>query len=119
MVIDDPLKPDDAFSDTKRNAVNQRFDSTVKSRLNTDDTPIIVVMQRLHEDDYTGMLLEHSEFDFEHVVLPALQETDSGDVALWEYKHDLGKAALNAGCRALHVLRPISATSLANGRRYI
>lgn len=91
LIIDDPLKPDDAFSDVRRKTVNQRFDNTIKSRLNTNETPIIVVMQRLHEDDYTAMLQEHPEFDFEHIVLPAIQEIDGEEVALWPHKHDLAK----------------------------
>jgi len=34
IIIDDPLKPDDALSETKRNAVNEWYDNTLLSRLN-------------------------------------------------------------------------------------
>ena len=35
IIIDDPLKPDDAYSDPKRNGVNRRWDETIKSRFNS------------------------------------------------------------------------------------
>lgn len=64
LVIDDPIKPDEAFSDTTREAVNNWFRTTLSSRLNDKDTgAIIVVMQRLHEDDLVGMLLETGDWD--------------------------------------------------------
>jgi hypothetical protein len=56
LVIDDPIKPDD--SETKeRKKVNNRFNSTAKSRTATEDVPIIVIMQRLHAYDLSGYLL--------------------------------------------------------------
>src|SRR5262249_35213295 len=62
IIIDDPLKPDDALSDTKRNSANAWFNNTLLSRL--DDKrkgAIVVVMQRVHMDDLTGFLLENSD----------------------------------------------------------
>jgi predicted phage terminase large subunit-like protein len=85
IIIDDPLKPDDANSDLKRNAVNERYNSTIRSRVNDRDTPIIVIMQRLHEDDLSGFLLNGgSGEDWEHLCLPAL---DKDNNPLWEDKH--------------------------------
>ncbi|HKT23695.1 MAG TPA: hypothetical protein VJR04_03775, partial [Terriglobales bacterium] len=58
IIVDDPLQPDKALSDTRRNAVNEWYDNTLCSRLNHKLTGcIIVVMQRLHEDDLVGHLL--------------------------------------------------------------
>lgn len=60
IIIDDPIKPDEADSETTRKAVNEWFSSTLSSRLDDKGTgSIVVVMQRLHEDDLCGMLLEH------------------------------------------------------------
>lgn len=92
IIIDDPLKPDDAFSEVKRNAVNNRYNNTIRSRVNDLDdgesqfkTPIIVIMQRLHEDDLSGFLLNGgSGEEWEHLCLPAL---DSDNNPLWEDKH--------------------------------
>jgi predicted phage terminase large subunit-like protein len=95
ILIDDPLKPDDASSDTIRLRMNQRFNNTIKSRVNSNRTPIIIIMQRLHEDDMAGFLLNGgSEFDFFHLNLPALNEDGPSEYdprevgeALWPAKH--------------------------------
>lgn len=57
LVLDDALKPDDAFSDLKRGKINGRYHSTFKSRLAHERVPIIVIMQRLHVEDFAGFLL--------------------------------------------------------------
>ena len=85
ILIDDPLKPDDAFSEVKRNAVNNRYNNTIRSRTNNRNVPIIVVMQRLHEDDLSGYLLSGgSGEEWKHLNLPALNENNE---PLWEDKH--------------------------------
>jgi hypothetical protein len=62
IIIDDPLKPDDALSETKRSAANHWFTNTLLSRLDDKRTGvIIVVMQRVHIDDLTGFLLDQSD----------------------------------------------------------
>lgn len=87
IIIDDPLKPDDAFSDTMRDRINRRFNNTIASRTNSPDTPIIVIMQRLHENDMTGYLLGGGSGEkWEHLCMPAITET--GEV-LWPEKHSL------------------------------
>ena len=58
IVIDDPMKPQDALSDTKRQAVQQWFDTTLLSRLDDKDRgAILLVMQRLHVEDLAGHVL--------------------------------------------------------------
>lgn len=85
IIIDDPLKPDDAFSEVKRNAVNDRFNNTIRSRVNDRNTPIIVIMQRLHEEDMSGYLLNGgSGEEWEHLCLPALNENNE---PLYPEKH--------------------------------
>jgi predicted phage terminase large subunit-like protein len=86
IIIDDPLKPDDANSEVKRTSVNERYNSTIRSRVNDRETPIIVIMQRLHEEDLSGFLLNGgSGEEWEHLCLPAL---DENNVPLWEDKHN-------------------------------
>jgi hypothetical protein len=52
IIIDDPLKPADALSATKRNAVNHWFANTLLSRLDHKESgAIVIVMQRVHLDD--------------------------------------------------------------------
>ena len=85
IIIDDPLKPDDASSEVKRKAVNERYNGTIRSRVNDRDTPIIVIMQRLHEDDLSGFLLSGgSGEEWEHLCLPALNENNE---PLYKEKH--------------------------------
>ena len=63
VIIDDPLKPDEALSETQRTAVNQWYDNTLYSRLNNKRTGcIIIIMQRLHEDDLVGHVLEQGDW---------------------------------------------------------
>lgn len=86
IIIDDPLKPDDAFSEVKRKAVNDRYNNTIRSRINDSKTPIIVIMQRLHENDLSGFLLNGgSGEEWAHLKLPALDEDNN---PLWEEKQD-------------------------------
>ena len=76
IVIDDPLKPDDALSETKRSAANQWFANTLLSRLDDKRTgAIVIVMQRVHMDDLTGFLLSQSD-EWEVLSLPAIAEFD-------------------------------------------
>jgi hypothetical protein len=55
IIIDDPLKPEEALSQAQRQAANEWFDHTLYSRLNDKrDGAIVLIMQRLHEDDLAG-----------------------------------------------------------------
>jgi predicted phage terminase large subunit-like protein len=75
IIIDDSLKPVDAFSDPLRRAANAWFDHTLFSRLNDKRTGcIIVIMQRLHEDDPVGYLMQREEWEV--LSLPAIAEQD-------------------------------------------
>lgn len=78
IIIDDPLKPEDAFSPAIRQKVNDRFENTIRSRVNSKDTPIIIIMQRLHRDDLTGYLLNAEKDTWEVLSLPALQIAADG-----------------------------------------
>lgn len=88
IIIDDPHKADEARSDPIRNGVIEWFQNTLESRQNyPGKTPIILIMQRLHERDLAGWLLEGGNGEhWEHVCLPAI--TSEG-TALWPEKHDL------------------------------
>jgi predicted phage terminase large subunit-like protein len=59
IVIDDPLKADEALSDARRENVNEWFSNTLRSRLNKQvEGAIIIVMQRLHADDLVAHVQE-------------------------------------------------------------
>jgi predicted phage terminase large subunit-like protein len=73
IIIDDPLKPDQALSEVGRKAVNEWYDNTLLSRLNNKRTGvIIIVMQRLHQDDLVGHVL--AQDDWTALSFPAIAE---------------------------------------------
>lgn len=73
FVLDDPVKPDDAYSPVKRSAINNRFNNTMRSRLAVESNPFIIIMQRIHEDDLTGYLLKGGSGDtWLHASIPTL-----------------------------------------------
>ena len=90
IIIDDPIKPEDALSDVVRERVNRRFETTIRNRVNSRNTPIIIIMQRLHEHDLCGYLQEIEEDQWRVISLPVIQVNEKGErEALWPYKHTL------------------------------
>lgn len=70
VIIDDPLSVDDAASDAVRNSTNTWFLEAVPTRLNSPkNSAIVVVMQRLHEEDVSGVILE-KDLGYDHIMLP-------------------------------------------------
>ena len=75
IIIDDPLKPEEALSETQRKAVNDWYDHTLYSRLNDKRNGcIILIMQRLHEDDLVGHFQGQEAWKL--VRFPAIAERD-------------------------------------------
>ncbi len=73
IILDDPLKPEDAFSLAGRNNANRVLLSTVNSRKARSDTPIIMIMQRLHVEDPTNFVMTGNvPGDWTQVSIPAL-----------------------------------------------
>ena len=78
IIIDDPQKPGEATSDVMRANVIDWFQTTMESRKNRPETPIILIMQRLHEDDLTGFLLAGGNGEeWDNLIVPALNEDGS------------------------------------------
>ena len=108
LIIDDPVKPDDAYSEIVRDGVNNRFNETIKSRLAIETTPMIVIMQRIHYHDLSGYLLRGGSGEkWHHLNLPVIIDSsrsyeeiypenthaipiDHGlpDGWLWPFKHN-------------------------------
>ena len=75
ILIDDPLKPDEALSQAQRQAANEWYDHTLYSRQNDKQHgAIVIIMQRLHEDDLVGHVL--AQEPWEVVCFPAVAEAD-------------------------------------------
>jgi hypothetical protein len=98
VIIDDPIKPEDADSDTVRARVNERFDSTIRNRVNSRKTPIIIIMQRLHPLDTIGYLQRANEQDkWTYIKLPVINENDNQfglepGAALWDFRITIDEA---------------------------
>lgn len=102
LVIDDAIKPEDAYSDVKRSRINARWESTIKNRVNSRKTPMVVMGQRTHPEDISGYLMQTDGFTYDlnealadqtkwYVIsMPAI--IDLGlptERALWPFKHTL------------------------------
>src|SRR3974377_2195827 len=75
IIIDDGLKPQDAYSQLARDNLKQWYSNTLISRLDDkNNDAIIVIMQRLHIDDLVGHLLEQEGWT--HLNLPAIAEPE-------------------------------------------
>ncbi len=75
IILDDPLKPEEALSETRRTSVNDWYSNTLLSRLNNKQNGvIIIVMQRLHQDDLVGHVLEQEPWEV--LSFPAIAEED-------------------------------------------
>lgn len=112
--IDDPVKPDDAYSEVIRGGVNNNYNETIASRVAIEEVPVIVVMQRIHWDDLSGYLLRGGSGEkWHHLNLPVLIDNSKpypaeythgipiahglADGWLWPYKHnEKHEAALRA-----------------------
>jgi len=72
ILIDDPLKPKGARSEAELASANIFIRETLWSRKKDKAvTPTILIMQRLHEDDPTGMMLREFGGAVRHICLPA------------------------------------------------
>ncbi len=113
IIIDDPLKPDEALSETQRTAVNQWYDNTLYSRLNDKGTGcIIIIMQRLHEDDLVGHVMEQG--DWKVISLPAIAEQEERHLietpfGSREVRRLVGEA-LHPGRESLEILQNLRET---------
>jgi hypothetical protein len=86
-VIDDIHKPDEVTSDTMRQAILDWYKNTFYSRLNMPHTPILLIGQRLHEDDLPSNLIQGFDGrEWNTVVLPAL---DKAGNPLYPEMHDV------------------------------
>ena len=85
IIVDDPLKPDDANSLLKLEKVKDWYETTLSNRVNNPNVPIIIIMQRLHTDDLVGCIQQNlfkdkDEWDF--LKIEAMNEETK--VSFWE-----------------------------------
>jgi len=92
VILDDLIDAKHAFSDVIRQSVNDTWDQALSSRLNDPIySGVILIMQRLHEDDITGHLLKKVKSKWTHVSIPMRYEGSSR----YDAGKDIGRPELN------------------------
>ena len=87
MLLDDPNKPDDAFS-IELEKTTRRINNTAKSRLAREDIPIINIQQRIDKNDVSGYLLKGGTGEkWYHITLPVI--IDNSDEYPEAYTHGI------------------------------
>ena len=74
IVIDDPMKVEEAGSASRRADLNESFHKSIATRLNRDTGAIILIMQRLHANDLTDFVQKGEHWDV--VAIPAVAENN-------------------------------------------
>ncbi len=109
LICDDPIKSQDVASDSKRITNNDLYRSSILSRLENKQTgSIVVVMQRLHANDFVGSLLESSGDRWTVLNLAAIAECDE-KIRIGDDRFRFRRAGepLHAAREPLEVLRQI------------
>lgn len=78
VVVDDPNNVAEGESEVVRDETNRKFREALSNRLNDrDKSVIIVIQQRSHEDDVSGMILESDMgSQYVHLCIPMLYEPE-------------------------------------------
>lgn len=71
IINDDPLNVKQSESDVMRKIANDHTKTLASRKVNKENTPVITIMQRLHENDVTGYLLSKKSESIRHICLPA------------------------------------------------
>lgn len=74
IIIDDPLNAQNGNSFVKREKVNEWFDVALPTRKNNEEGAIIIIAQRLHENDLCGHVLKQNNWTL--LKLPAIAHED-------------------------------------------
>lgn len=77
ILVDDPIDPEQTLSDAIRGKANIFMDNLNTRKVNKKNTPIVLIMQRLHKYDPTGHVLDKSKqrkTKVKHICLPGTTE---------------------------------------------
>ena len=69
VILDDPISADNANSEAEIESARLTFTETLPTRVNNDQSAIVVIMQRLNEKDTSGVILDLG-LDYEHLMIP-------------------------------------------------
>ena len=71
IINDDPVNPKQAESPAMRLQANDHTKTLSSRKVDKKNTPMVTIMQRLHDDDVTGYLLKKKKDKIRHICLPA------------------------------------------------
>lgn len=75
VILDDPLSVDDALSEAEIENAKTTFLEALPTRVNNESSAIVVIMQRLHDSDTSGIILDR-KLPYVHLMLPMRFEPD-------------------------------------------
>ncbi len=75
VLLDDPLSVDHANSDADLKSAEITFTEALPTRVNNDDSAIVVIMQRLNEKDTSGIIIKR-DLGYTHLCLPMRFEAE-------------------------------------------
>lgn len=75
VILDDPHSVKTGESEVQRAETIRTFREALPSRVNSKSSAIVIVMQRLHEDDVSGNILSR-ETEYVHLCLPMRFESE-------------------------------------------
>jgi len=71
LIVDDPINPQQAVSKVELEKTNRWLSQTLPTRkVNKAVSPMVLIMQRLHQNDPSGYLLEKKKTNLKHICLP-------------------------------------------------
>src|SRR4029077_10818937 len=73
IILDDPHNVKDVESEIVRTETTRWFRESLSTRFNAAGTAFIVIMQRVHEDDVSGIILSN-QMRYCHLMIPMLYD---------------------------------------------
>ena len=90
ILIDDPIKAAEANSEAVRKKTWSNYTQTILSRKNRDDTPQVMIAQRLHPEDLTGMLKKYYSDIWYFLEIPGVDEEEQ--TTIWPETYSYASA---------------------------
>lgn len=92
IIVDDPLKPDDANSILKLDKIKDWYETTLSNRVNNPNVPIIIIMQRLHTNDLVGCIEQNKFKDKDEWTFLKIKAVDDEyNISFWEDFYPIAK----------------------------
>ena len=92
LIIDDPMDVGNANSETQKNEIVRIYTDKLSTRLRSEKTPVILIMQRIAIDDLAAYVEKKEAENWDIVKIPSISKDDKGNwVSIWEEKYPVKK----------------------------